>query len=52
MEKLKDNFKEMTLIKDVNLDEKILPVDKQIEEYILSLVSPDREKVPVFDVEI
>lgn len=52
LEKMRESFKEITLIKDIDLDKRILPLDKHIEHEVLSSIVKDKDKLPVFDVEL
>lgn len=50
--KLRETFKEMSLIKEVNIEQDIFPVDKQIEAEVFKRVVPDPEQVPIYDMEL
>lgn len=52
MDKMRETFKESGLIKDVDLDKELHPLDKEIEEAILSDLIKDKEAIPIFDAEL
>lgn len=52
IDKMRETFKEIALIKDINLDKKILPLDKEIEDEVLRGIVPNKDDLPIFDVEL
>lgn len=52
VDKLRECFKEITLIKDIDLDKRILPLDGEIEADVIHRIVKDKDQLPIFDVEI
>lgn len=52
VDKLRETFKEIGLIKDIDLDKRILPLDREIEAQVLKSIVKDKDKLPIFDAEL
>jgi hypothetical protein len=52
LDKMRESFKEIALIKDIDLDKRILPLDRHIEQEVLHSLVKDKDKLPIFDVEL